>query len=184
MKAIIGLGNFGLRYRDTRHNLGFLVIERLAKKHRIKIKQKLFHCLLGVGLLEEELVLLAQPQTFVNLSGQAAREIVKQKKIALPDLLVVCDDINLPLGKIRLKADGSDGGHKGLRSIITALGKSAFARLRIGIGRKKQGGLSKFVLARFPKAENKIINQAQEQAVACIEDWVALGINAAMNKFN
>ncbi|GAG29768.1 unnamed protein product, partial [marine sediment metagenome] len=138
------------------------------------------------------------PSTFVNLSGQAAAKIVKQTKIQLKDLLVICDDINLPLGKIRIKPRGSEGGHKGLRSIIKALETGDFPRLRIGVGtpqkraeedkphscKQEQGMLSKYVLGRFNRKEIKIINEAVEEAVSCCQVWAEEGIATAMNKFN
>lgn len=187
MKAIFGLGNPGLRFRLSRHNLGFLVVERLARARKIKIGRKVFNCRLGQGRLDNQGVILAQPLTFVNLSGQVICSIVKGKKIALKDLLIICDDVNLPLGKVRIRPKGSDGGHKGLRSIIELLGTKNFPRLRIGVGTpafKSEAGLSKYVLGHFNKRESRLINQAIDEAVACSEVWVKEGTAIAMNKFN
>lgn len=198
MKVILGLGNPGLRFRFSRHNLGFLVVERLAQAKKIKITQRAFNCLLGKGKIENRQLLLAKPSTFVNLSGQAAALLVNQTKIQLKDLLVVCDDVNLPLGKIRIRPGGSDGGHKGLRSIIEALGANGFSRLRIGVGtpqkrteegrphscKQERGVLSKYVLGRFNRKEIKIINEAAEEALNCCRVWAEEGIATAMNKFN
>lgn len=198
MKVILGLGNPGLRFRFSRHNLGFLVVEKLAKAKKIKITQRAFNCLLARGKIENQKLLLVKPSTFVNLSGQAAAKIVKQTKIQLKDLLVICDDINLPLGKIRIKPRGSEGGHKGLRSIIKALGTGDFPRLRIGVGtpqkraeegrpcscKQEQGMLSKYVLGRFNKKEIKIINKAIEETASCCQVWAEEDIATAMNRFN
>lgn len=196
----MGLGNPGLRFRFNRHNLGFLVVERLAKKKKIRLAQRAFDCLFGQGVLANQRVLLAEPLTFVNLSGQAASSIVKRRKIRLKDLLIICDDVNLPLGRIRIRAAGSDGGHKGLRSIIEALGTKSFPRLRIGVGapqteaekdkprslaQQASGSkLSRYVLGNFNKKEIKIINETIEEAASCCVVWVKEGIAAAMSRFN
>jgi len=157
VKAILGLGNPGVRYKFSRHNLGFLVVDKLSKVNKIKLKQKKFHCLLGQGNFEAEGVILAKPLTFVNLSGEAALKIKRGKKIHLRNLLVVCDDINLPLGKVRIKASGSAGGHNGLRSIIKSLGSHDFPRLRIGVDKPgqntREGKLTQHVLGKFFKKE-------------------------------
>ena len=194
----MGLGNPGLRFRFNRHNLGFLVVERLAKKKKIRLAQRAFDCLFGQGVLANQRVLLAEPLTFVNLSGQAASSIVKRRKIRLKDLLIICDDVNLPLGRIRIRAAGSDGGHKGLRSIIEALGTKSFPRLRIGVGAPQteaekdkprslaqgRGKLSRYVLGNFNKKEIKIINETIEEAASCCVVWAKEGIAAAMSRFN
>lgn len=205
----MGLGNPGLRFRFNRHNLGFLVVERLAKKKKIRLAQRAFDCLFGQGVLANQRVLLAEPLTFVNLSGQAASSIVKRRKIRLKDLLIICDDVNLPLGRIRIRAAGSDGGHKGLRSIIEALGTKSFPRLRIGVGApacptifgagrpqteaekdkprslaQGRGKLSRYVLGNFNKKEIKIINETIEEAASCCVVWAKEGIAAAMSRFN
>ena len=188
MKVILGLGNPGLRYKFSRHNLGFLVVQKLAKSNSIKINKKTFNCLWGSGRIENQEVVLAKPSTFMNLSGEAATSIVKQKKIKIEDLLIVLDDVNLPLGKIRIKPEGSDGGHKGLRSIIKALGTKGFSRLRIGVGAAQLAAekdrLSRHVLGCFNKREIKIINAALEQAQVASEVWATDGIACAMTRFN
>jgi PTH1 family peptidyl-tRNA hydrolase len=188
VKVIIGLGNPGLRFRRSRHNLGFLVVEKLARLHRIKITQKNYNCVYGQGWIGNQYVFLAKPLTFVNLSGQAVISIIKKQKIHEEDLLVICDDINLSLGKIRIRATGSDGGHKGLRSIIETLKTKEIPRLRIGVGtaqiETRRIKLSKYVLAGFNRKEIKIIDQAIEEAAACCEIWIKEGIVLAMNKVN
>jgi len=188
VKAILGLGNPGLRYRFSRHNLGFAVVEKLAKKHKIKINRNGFSCLFGQGRIRGQTVVLVKPLTFMNLSGRSAVEIVKQKRIKLADLLVIADDINLPLGKIRIRPSGTDGGHKGLRSIIETLSSKDFARLRVGVGepgaKRKERELTRHVLGRFNKKETKIINEAREEAVVASVVWITEGMQAAMNRFN
>lgn len=182
----MGLGNPGLRFRFTRHNLGFSVVERLARLKKIKITRRAFGCLIGEGIIGSQRLLLAKPLTYVNLSGQAVGAIVRQKKIKPEDLLIVCDDVNLPLGKIRIKARGSDGGHKGLRSIIKTLESRDFPRLRVGIGtpEAEKDRLTEYVLGKFNKQEIKVIKEAIEEAVSCAEVWTKEGVAAAMNRFN
>ena len=193
MKAIFGLGNPGLRFRGSRHNLGFLVVAKLAKLKRIKITRKSFHCLFGEGKILDQELLLAEPLTFVNLSGQAVAAVIRHKGICFKDLLIICDDVNLPLGKIRIRAKGSAGGHQGLRSIIQTLGSENFARLRIGVGAPQAKPtsaqdeikqLSKYVLGNFNRREMKVINEALEKATRCSELWAKKGIASAMNRFN
>lgn len=188
MKVILGLGNPGLRYKLSRHNLGALVVEKLARIKKIRLNQKAFNCLLGKGKIENQPLLLGLPLTFMNLSGTAAAAIVRRSKIELSDLLVVCDDVNLPLGKLRLRPNGSSGGHKGLTSIIEALGSQDFPRLKIGVGRPRasttDAALTGHVLGRFNKRETKVVNQAIGQAVQACCLWSEEGIAQAMNKFN
>lgn len=190
MKAILGLGNPGPRFRLTRHNLGSLVVRKLAQTHKIKINQRAFSCLLGQGTIEEQAVLLGVPLTFMNLSAEAVLPVVKRKRIKLSDLLIVCDDINLPLGKIRIRPKGSDGGHKGLRSIVQALASKDFARLRIGIdapvtkAKAKRDKLIQHVLGTLNKKEIEVIKPAVDRAVHCCELWAQEGIGPAMARFN
>jgi len=184
VKAILGLGNPGLRFKFSRHNLGFLAVETLARAHRIRIKQRAFNCLLGAGTVETHEVVLGFPLKFMNLSGQAIGPLVRDKKIKLQDLLIVCDDANLPLGKIRLRPGGSAGGHNGLKSIIEVLGSEEFPRLRIGVDKPKTNKLTHHVLGWFNKREIKIIDEKLEEAAAAIELWIKEGHQAAMSKFN
>ncbi len=188
MKVILGLGNPGLKFRFSRHNLGFLAVEKLAQVNGIKLGQKRLNCLLGEGRLKGQKVLLVEPLTFVNLSGEAVSLIIKRRKMQLKELLVVCDDVNLPLGKIRLRAGGSHGGHNGLRSIIEALDNQDFPRLRIGVGRPqhqaRRSKLTQHVLGRFSRSEIKAVNAVLEEALSCIQVWLQAGIARAMNKFN
>ncbi len=184
MKVILGLGNPGLRYRLSRHNLGFLVVKTLARANRIRIRQRAFNCLLGKGTIENQEVVLGLPLTFMNLSGEAACAIAKHERVNPEDLLIVCDDVNLPLGKMRIRPKGSDGGHKGLRSIIEALGNCEFPRLRIGVAKPGQDNLTRYVLGRFNKRESKVINETIEEATRAIEVWLKAGVKTAMDQFN
>lgn len=187
MKVILGLGNPGLRYRDNRHNLGYRVVEKLAQENKIKIAHRHGRFIAGEGLFGNEQVLLAKPLTYMNLSGEAALAIVKQQQAACKDMLVVCDDVNLPLGKMRIKARGRSGGHNGLRSIINALHTEEFPRLRIGIGMPAESGgenLSAHVLAKFNKNELKLVKEAVAEGAHCCQIWLEEGIEPAMNYFN
>ncbi len=187
MKCIIGLGNPGLRYKHTRHNVGFEVVKELAKRHRIKLKKKRFHCLAAEGLIARRKVILALPVEYMNLSGLAADELIKssKSKLSIRDILVVCDDVNLRIGSLRMRASGGSGGHKGVKSIIEKLDSQDFARLRVGVGAEEtRKNLTNFVLGTFLKKEKPIIKETIEEAADACECWLKLGIEQSMNKFN
>ncbi|MCM8757665.1 MAG: aminoacyl-tRNA hydrolase [Candidatus Omnitrophica bacterium] len=185
MKLIVGLGNPGLIYRKTRHNVGKEVIESFAKDCKIKLKRSLDNLFcVGKATLEKEDFILAYPLVFMNISGRAVKALINRYKIDKKNLLVVCDDIDLPLGKIRLRPKGSDGGHKGLRSIIEGLKTEDFARLRIGIGKVSKEKVKDYVLSKFNREEYPIIEEAKERAKQCCQVWIAEGIQKAMNRFN
>ena len=184
MKLIVGLGNPGREYEDTRHNVGFRVTQELAGRYRVALKTHARWKARTVKVPDiGEGVLLAQPTTFMNLSGWAVRELAAFHKIAPGDLLIVYDDADLPLGRLRLRASGSAGGHNGLKSIIEELGTDEFPRLRIGVGRQG-GGLKSHVLGRFSTEEEAQIDDAVNRAADAAEVFVADGILAAMNRFN
>ena len=185
MKFIIGLGNPGSEYKGTKHNIGFAVIEALAKDNKIKLKEKLNFSITGRGRIEGEEVTLVLPQTFMNLSGNAVGEIMHRSTKKVEDILVVCDDINLELGHIRLKKQGSSGGHKGLESIIHTLKTDEFARLKVGIATDvHKGDITGYVLSPFKRKEMRnvahVVSLAQETIVSLLTD----GIDIAMNKYN
>ena len=184
MKLVVGLGNPGREYEDTRHNLGFRVTGELADRHRVALKTHARWKARAVKVPDlGEGVLLAQPTTFMNLSGWAVRELAGFHKIAPAELLIVYDDADLPLGRLRLRASGSAGGHNGLKSIIQELGTDEFPRLRIGVGR--QGGeLKSHVLGRFSTEEEAQIDEAVKRAADAAEVFVTDGILTAMNRFN
>lgn len=185
MKIIVGLGNPGRRYGKTRHNVGFMVASVLADRHGIRLNTKAFNSLIGRGKILGEEIAIALPQTYMNGSGEAVKAILSRKKTGFCDLLVICDDVNLSLGIIRIRADGSAGGHNGLTSIIEYLGSSDFARLRIGIGKDTgSANLSGYVLSTFKKTEEAILDEVMETSADCCERWVKDGVECAANQFN
>lgn len=183
MKLLVGLGNPGEKYKYTPHNLGFLVIDKLAETYRVKSKKrKIFEW--GSLILKKEKIILFKPLTYMNLSGFAVAEFLRNKKIDLKNMLVICDDINLPLGKLRLRLKGSDGGHLGLRSIIKELNSQEFPRLRIGIGRPNIQDLSKYVLEEFPSGDKGRIERMIEKAFEVVVNFLKEGPEKTMSKFN
>ncbi len=184
MKLIVGLGNPGEKYKHTPHNTGFVVVEKIAGDRKEHFKKNTFGAETAEFRLGLEKIILAKPLTFMNLSGQAVKEISKKRRIVAGNLLVVSDDVNLALGTLRLKRSGSDGGHKGLRSIIENLGTEEFARLRIGVGRGGFKDVSKHVLSRLSDEESRLLNQAIDRAAEAVLFFVKKGIECAMNRFN
>lgn len=184
MKIIIGLGNPGEKYLKTRHNLGFVVVDRFAQQLEIECNQKKFKSLFCKMLVEREEVILLKPQTFMNLSGVAVKEAVDMYKCALEDIIVICDDLDLSLGTIRIRRNGGCGGHRGLESIASCLGSTGFSRLRVGIGRPAIGDTSDYVLSVFSKEDEGVIMEASEKARQVLETWISEGIEVCMNRFN
>jgi len=185
MKLIVGLGNPGPRYAATRHNAGWRVLEALAARAGVSAWREKFETLLAEARRGSEKVVLARPLTFMNLSGQAVRELVDFWKVEMPDLLVVVDDFALDLGRIRLRPEGSAGGHNGLLSIVAHLGHEQFARLRVGIGPMPKGvDQAAFVLSEFAASERPLIEEAVDHAADAAECWVNNGLQEAMNRFN
>ncbi len=184
MKIIVGLGNPGILYKNTRHNIGFMVIDALAKKYRISVKKKLYRGLCGSGRIKGLETVLFKSLTYMNLSGEAVKAVYADRSDKIEDLLVVADDFNLPIGQIRLREKGSSGGHNGLSSIIELLGKD-FARLKLGIGvLPEKGDPSSFVLSRFSRKDKKDLKYTIEDAVGCVELWIKEGSKEAMNRYN
>lgn len=185
MKLIVGLGNPGKRYEATRHNIGFVVVSALAEKWKIKLNSKVFKSFVGKGKFFKEDVIIALPQCYMNNSGEVVAPLLSRKKVKLKDLLVICDDVNLSLGIMRIRAKGSSGGHKGLESIIGRLGTGEFSRLRIGIGEKGlKGNLSDYVLLPFDKNEKQILGEVVNSAVSCCEIWIREDTERAAHYFN
>ncbi len=186
MKLVIGLGNPGRKYDGTRHNVGFFVIEEVARRHAgAASKRTNFQADTIEASIGGEKVLLAKPQTYMNLSGATALAARDFYKLADSDLLVVCDDFALPLGRLRIRPQGSGGGQKGLADIIRRLVHDAVPRLRIGVGPLPAGwDGADFVLGKFSKEEQKEIDIAAARAADAIADWVTNGVAAAMNKYN
>jgi PTH1 family peptidyl-tRNA hydrolase len=184
VKLIVGLGNPGPEYSDTRHNVGFWVTAELAKRHQAKLRlSSKWQARTARVTQGAEDVLLAEPMTFMNLSGRAVRDLVTFYKIPVADILVMVDDADLPLGKLRIRMSGSAGGHNGLKSIIQELGTQEFSRLRIGVGRQA-GELKNHVLGRFGAGEREPIETAVKRAGDAAEMFVTDGILKAMNAFN
>lgn len=184
MKLVVGLGNPGSKYEGTRHNIGFEVVDRLAAGGAGATFSRKFEGLAAEAAIEFHRVLLLKPLTFMNLSGRSVGQALRFYKREPADLLVVCDDLNLPLGKLRLRAGGSDGGQKGLKDITNQLGTDAYARLRVGIGERGEADAADFVLSRFRNAERPAIDDALILASQAVAVWVAQGTAAAMNRFN
>ena len=184
-RLMIGLGNPGRDYEKTRHNIGFDVIDAYAKIHGIAVSRSSGRALIGDGLVGGVRVTLIKPQTFMNLSGEALAAFLRNKPLPNEEILVIADDINLPVGKLRLRPGGSDGGHNGLKSIAAHLHTKEYPRLRIGVG-APPGGAEQidFVLGRFSRAEQKIMDEAVQESVAALDIWIEAGLQTAMNKFN
>lgn len=183
-KLVVGLGNPGSKYEGTRHNVGFEVIDRLAQAPATSAFGRKFDGLLAETEIDFRRVLLLKPETFMNLSGRAVRQVAQFYKIEPADVLVVCDDLTLPLGKLRLRPTGSDGGQKGLRDIIAQLGTPDIPRLRVGIGDRGPIDAAEFVLTRFKPAERSSVDDALISATQAVAVWVTQGLEAAMNRFN
>lgn len=184
MKVVVGLGNPGKQYSGTRHNVGFAVVDYLAQAPGASKFQNRFHAQVAEFIEDGQKILLVKPQTFMNLSGQSVRQFVDFQQLPLADLLVVCDDINLPLGKLRVRARGTHGGHNGLRDIQNHLGTTEYARLRIGVDAPAQEGAIDHVLGRFRSAEKAVIDDAIAKAAQAVAVWIKRGVEACMNEYN
>jgi peptidyl-tRNA hydrolase, PTH1 family len=184
VKAIVGLGNPGSPYKGTRHNVGFDVVDELARRESVGFESAPAEALIAKWRRPEGPVLLVKPLTFMNLSGQAVGELTRYFKIDLPDLLVIVDEVQLPLGRLRARRRGSAGGHNGLKSVIAHLGDE-FSRLRIGVGRgADQRNLADHVLSRFEKDEAAEVVRMTARAADAAEMFITSGIEAVMNAFN
>ncbi len=185
---IVGLGNPGLAYTASRHNIGFQVVQSLAGTLKIKFKpDSLVPALVAKYSSSAQELVLALPQTYMNLSGIAVKALVKKFKVSTADLLIVCDDLDLALGRMKIRAQGSSGGQRGLKSIIEHLGRQDFNRLRIGIGRPKNSSredAADYVLAGFPSSQRAQVKKIQLDAVSCCQSWLEKGIVETMNIFN
>ena len=185
MKMIAGLGNLGPRYKNTRHNLGFMVLDGVADRLRVALDREKHQGLVAEAVHTGTKVMLVKPLTFMNLSGACIADTARNKVFDPADLLVVVDDVNLPLGRLRFRPGGSAGGHNGLKSIIERLGSDAFHRLRLGVGASRAGGnLADHVLSRFAPEEWPEVNAMVAAAVDAALCWTAEGMQAAMNRYN
>lgn len=184
MKLIVGLGNPGKKYEHTRHNMGFDAVDLFADLAQIDVDKEVFHGLLGRGEVFDEDIMLFKPTTYMNLSGTAVREIVNYFKIPLEDVIIIYDDMALNPGKIRLRLEGSSGGHKGMQNIIDCLGTDQIKRIRIGIGEPEGDDDIDFVLSKPIKEERELIDEAINDAIGALKEILKSDFARAMNKFN
>jgi PTH1 family peptidyl-tRNA hydrolase len=182
---IVGLGNPGLEYSATRHNMGFLCLDRLATKHRLRFTSKRAKSVLARGAISGHDVALAKPQTYMNLSGESVRELLRLYGMPTKSLVVVYDDVDLPVGTVRIRERGGPGTHNGMRSIVDEIGSTDFPRLRIGVGMPTDGqNLADYVLGLPSPDERTVLDEALDRSVEAIETVARRGIGAAMNQFN
>lgn len=185
MKWIVGLGNPGDQYAKTRHNVGFMLVDELSQKWGIPLVKEQHRALIGEGVIDGQKVLLVKPMTYMNLSGEAVGALYRWYKAPLDTLLVVYDDMDLPLGMLRLRLQGSAGGHNGMKSIIQHLGTSAFKRLRIGIGRPPAGTeVVQYVLQPFTDEEKVVVQEALAVAAEAVESWLTQPFEQVMSRYN
>jgi PTH1 family peptidyl-tRNA hydrolase len=192
LRLIVGLGNPGREYAHSRHNVGFWCLNRLARRHGIAFSSRGRLAAVGEGRLTGQPVILAKPRTFVNLSGRAVSHLLQRYRLSPQQLLVVCDDLDLPLGRVRLRPGGSHGGHRGMRSIIDAIGSQDFPRIRIGIGRPEVAGeptwepeaVVDYVLGPMTAEERRILDEAVAMGGEVILCLLSEGVETAMNRFN
>ena len=183
MKLIVGLGNPGKQYISSRHNVGFLVIDKLAAKWSVDLSKKKHQGLFGVIVRQDQQIVMLKPQTYMNLSGESVLSALAFYKARLEDLLVIVDDMALPLEQLRIRSRGSAGSHNGLQNIIDRIGDN-FGRLRVGIGSAAPGRAVDHVLGNFFEEEELILDRVIDQAAAAVECWCEEGIDEAMNRFN
>lgn len=183
MYIIAGLGNPGSKYENTRHNMGFKVIDAMASEFGIDVNRAKFKGLIGEGRIGTEKVILLKPQTYMNLSGQSVREIMNFYKIPEENLIVIYDDFDLPIGSIRVRKSGGPGTHNGMKSVVQELGSRKFPRVRVGIG-SSDGSTIQFVVGKVGKDEQQILNEAAEAAASAAADIIRIGIENAMNIHN
>ena len=193
MKLIVGLGNPGFLYTRNRHNVGFMCVQHLARTLGIRFDRKQGHARTGIGNIARNRVVLARPQTYMNASGESVSVLLKKLNVKPTDVIVIHDDLDLPVGKIRLRLGGNSGGHKGIDSIITRIGTRDFYRIRVGIGRPeaddspappKEDAVIAYVLSDFMPEERKIIDETIPKVSEAIAHLLTAGLNAAMNKYN
>ncbi len=184
IKLIVGLGNPGPKYQWTRHNAGFMVLDRLAEIIRVPVDRTKFGGLSGEGAWLGVRLVLLKPQTFMNLSGRAVAEAARFYKIPAADIIVVHDELDVPFGQLRLKEGGGHGGHNGLRSVIAELGSADFLRLRVGIGRPDKGSAEKYVLTPFPAEEAGFVRHVADGACEALEMLLREGLPKAMSIFH
>ena len=184
MIVIAGLGNPGKKYENTRHNMGFLTIDRIAEKNDIKVNKIKHRALVGDGFISGHKVLLVKPQTYMNLSGESLREVMNYYNVDIEDLIVIYDDFDIETGSLRIRKKGSAGSHNGMKSVIYQLKDDGFPRVRVGIGKSGSLDWKDFVLGKVGGAESDAISQAISNAADAVEWMISEGIDIAMNKYN
>jgi PTH1 family peptidyl-tRNA hydrolase len=185
VKLLVGLGNPGKKYERTRHNLGFVIIDRIAAENRVKVTKKVYDALVGEWSVGGEKVLLVKPQSYMNRSGETVKALMRESAVAPEDLIVVYDELDLPFGKIRIRPKGSSAGHRGMHSIIENLGGAPFYRVRVGIGRPPEGiEAADFVLERFSAEELQRLGDIVPRAAEAIDCLLREGGRRAMEQFN
>lgn len=185
MFLVVGLGNPGSEYEDTRHNLGFRVVDELASRLGISTLKLKHQSFIGEGKIDDHKVILAQPQAFMNNSGPAVRGLLSWYKIGIDKLVLVYDDVDLEVGQIRVREKGAAGGHHGMESVIASVGASEFARVRIGIGRENlTADVTDYVLQKIPPSQREILDAAILTAADAVQEIITSGLASAMNKFN
>lgn len=185
MHLIVGLGNPTKQYEGTRHNVGFETIDRIAAENQIRVEEKKHKALYGSGYIEGEKVILAKPQTFMNLSGESVRELSDYYKIPAENIIVIYDDISLDVGQLRIRKKGSAGGHNGIKNIIANLGTDVFPRIKIGVGEKpKKYDLADYVLGHFSKEDRELMEEGYDRADHAVGMILNGEIEAAMNQYN
>lgn len=185
MYVVVGLGNPGSQYAQTKHNIGFVTVDYFAEQHNIKFNKVKHKAVIGEGIISGEKLMLVKPQTYMNDSGECVMELVNFYKLPLENLIVIYDDIDLPVGKVRIRPSGSSGTHNGMRSIIYLLNRQEFPRIRIGVGKQPEYmDLADYVMTRFSKDEIPLIEEAVKKAALTVEEITRSGISAAMNKYN
>lgn len=185
MFLVVGLGNPGAEYEETRHNLGFKVVDELARKHGLSTLRAKFNSFIGEVNINQHKMILAQPQTFMNDSGPAVRGMMEWYRLLPGKLILIYDDVDLEVGQLRIRDHGNAGGHHGVESVIASVGATGFIRVRIGIGRENlSGDVSEYVLQKIPSSQREILDQGIVSAAEAVEAIIAEGPVAAMNKFN
>lgn len=184
MYLIVGLGNPEKDYANTRHNMGFNVINKLSEKYEIQVNHSKFKGLYGTGIVNNEKIMLLKPQTFMNLSGESVKEVVDYYKIDLKDILVIYDDIDLEPGLIRIRKSGGPGTHNGMKSIVHCLKEQNFSRIRVGIGKPENGDLIEYVIGAIDKEDEMNLEKGVEKAVEAVSCILENNIDIAMNQFN
>lgn len=185
MKMIIGLGNIGPQYKKTRHNTGFMVVDSFAEKNNLTFTTRKMEAKLASGFINGEKVLLVKPTTFMNESGRAVRPLMDFYKLTPEDIIVVHDDMDLPLGKIRLRQKGSAGGHNGIRSLISHVGTENFKRIRVGVDHPAKSTVVDYVLGKFTKEQQPLFDEGKDEAIGALEDWISgKSFSDLMNAYN